>query len=67
MKKKRLKIIWDFGIQTDQLIQDTRTSLVLIKKKKIKYNIVDFEVSTDPKVLNKERKTEQLTLIFPLN
>ena len=45
------KILWDFEIQTDHLISARRPDQVIINKKKKKiYQIVDFGVLADHRV-----------------
>lgn len=39
------KILWDLGIQMDHLIHDRRAGLVVVKKKKETYQIMDFAVA----------------------
>ena len=41
------KLLWDFEIQTDQLISAKRPDLVIINKKKRTCRIVDFAVPAD--------------------
>ena len=49
------KLLWDFDIQTDHLIPSRRPDLIIINKKKKKnYKIVDFAVSTDHRINLKE-------------
>ena len=38
------KIVWDFEIQIDHLIPARRPDIVLVRKKKRFYHLVDFSV-----------------------
>ena len=47
------KLLWDFNIQTDQLILARRPDLIIINKKKKEkraYKIVDFAVPVDHRI-----------------
>ena len=48
------KLLWDFDIQTDYLILARRPDLIIIKKKKRIYKIVDFGVSAGYRIKLKE-------------
>ena len=50
------KLPWDFDVQTDHLISTRRPDLIIITKKKKKWNckIVDFAVSADHRIKMKE-------------
>ena len=49
------KLLWDFNIQTDHLIQATRPDLIIInKKKKRTCKTVDFAVPADHRIKLKE-------------
>ena len=49
------KLVWDFNIQTDHLIQARRIDLIIINKKKERIcRIVDFVVPTDHRINLKE-------------
>ena len=54
------KLLWDFNIQTDQLIPARRPDLIIINKKKKKRKkkrtckIVDFAVPADHRIKQKE-------------
>ena len=48
------KLLWDFNIQTDQLIPARRPDLMIINKKKGICKIVDFAVPADHKINLKE-------------
>ena len=50
LEKDIHNLLWDFNIQTDQLIQARRPDLIIINKKKKKKRIckiVDFAVPAD--------------------
>ena len=48
------KLLWDFNIQTDHLIQARRPDLIIINKKKRICKIVDFAVPADYRINLKE-------------
>ena len=48
------KLLWDFNIQTDQLILARRPDLIIINKKKRIGKIVDFGVPADHRINLKE-------------
>ena len=55
------KLLWDFDIQTDNLISARRPDLIITNKKKKKIcKIVDFAVPVDHKIKVKEcEKTDK--------
>ena len=53
LENDKLKLLWDFDIQTDHRISARRPDLIIIKKKKI-CKIVDFAVPADHRVKLKE-------------
>ena len=64
------KLLWDFNIQTDHLIPARRQDLIIINKKKKKRTckIVDFAVSADHTIKQKEceKKDKYLDLVREL-
>ena len=53
------KILWDFSIQTDHVIEARRPDLVVVDKKERSCKIIDFVVPGDSRVEEKEKgKTE---------
>ena len=58
------KLLWDFNIQTDQLIPARRPDLITINKKKSICKIVDFTVAADHRINLKacEKKDKYLDL-----
>ena len=53
------KILWDFSIQTDHVIEARRPDLVLVDKERIS-KIIDFAVPGDSRIEEKEKgKTEK--------
>ena len=54
------KILWDFDVQTDHIIEARRPDLIIINKEEKKCTIVDFAVPYDSRVETKQReKTEK--------
>ena len=47
--------MWDFSIQTDQVIQARRPDLVVVDKMKRSCKIIDFAVSCDSRIEEKEK------------
>ena len=62
------KLLWDFGIHSDNLISDRIPDLIMIKKKKRTYKIVDFAIPTDHKIKLKEceKKDKYIDLAWKL-
>ena len=62
------KLLWDFEIQTDNLISARRLELVIINKKKRTCRIMDFSVPADHRVKLKEseKKDKYLELGWEL-
>ena len=58
------KLLWDFNIQTDQLIPARRPGLIIINKKKRTCKIVDFAVPTDHRIKLKECERKDKYLDF---
>ena len=58
------KLLWDFNIQTDQLILARKSDLKIINKKKRICKIIDFAVPVDHRINLKEseKKDEYLDL-----
>ena len=48
------KLLWDFGIQTDNLMSARQPDLIIINKRKRTCRIVDFVVPSDHRVKLKE-------------
>ena len=53
------KILWDFDIQTDKVIEQWRPDIVCINKQKRKCQITDFAIPGDQNIAIKEQ--EKLT------
>ena len=47
LENKDYKILWDFSIQTDYVIEAWRPNLVVVDKKKRSCKIIDFAVPGD--------------------
>ena len=63
------KLQWDFDIHTDLLISARRPDLIIIKKKKRNYKIIDFAVPDDHriKLRESEKKNKYFDLVRELN
>ena len=59
------KFLWDFEIQTDHLISDRRSDLVMINKKKWTCRIVDFVLPADhrEKLKENDKRNKYLDLV----
>ena len=49
------KILWDFSIQTDHVIEARRPDLVVVAKKERSCKIIDFAVPGDSRIEKKEK------------
>ena len=52
----RVKILWDFNIQTDHVIQHRRPDIVVLYKIERKYHLIDITVNGDKKIESKEQE-----------
>ena len=50
------KILWDFSIQTDHVIEAQRPDLVVVDKKRRTCKIIDFAVRGDSRIEEKEEE-----------
>ena len=53
-ENEECKILWDFNVQTDHMIEARRPDMIMIDKVKKVCQIVDFAVPRDTKVNTKE-------------
>ena len=56
MENDRVKILWDFNIQTDHVIQHRRPDIVIVYKNERRCHIVDVAVPGDKRVEQKEQE-----------
>ena len=56
IENEQVKVLWDFNIQTDRVIEARRPDLVIIDKEKKQVHIVDFAVPFDSRVVEKEKE-----------
>ena len=60
LENEDYKILWDFSIQTDHVIEAQRPDLVVVDKKERLCKIIDFAVPGDGRIEEKEKdKVEQ--------
>ena len=60
LENEDYKILWDFSIQTDHVIEARRPHLVVVDKKERSCKIIDFAVCGDSRIEEKEKdKTEK--------
>ena len=50
LENEDYKILWDFSIQTDRVIEARRPDLVVVDKKKRSCKIIDFVVPRDSRI-----------------
>ena len=55
LENEDYKILWDFNIQTDQVIEARRPDLVVVDKKERRCKIIGFEVPGDSRIEEKEK------------
>ena len=55
LENEDYKILWDFGIQTDHVIEAWRPDLVVVDKKEISCKIIDFAVPRDGRIEENEK------------
>ena len=55
LENKDYKILWDFRIQTDHVIEARRSDLIVVDKKERSCKIIDFAVPGDNKIEEKEK------------
>ena len=56
LENEEAKILWDFTIQCDHLIQSRRPDIVVVEKAKKEYKIIDIAVPNDVRVGTKEQE-----------
>jgi len=56
LENEDYKILWDFSIQTDHVIEARRPDLVVVDKKKRTCKIIDFAVPGDSRIEDKEKE-----------
>ena len=55
-ENEKLKILWDFTVQTDHIVEARRPDMMIIDKEKKSCLIVDFAVPSDHRIEIKERE-----------
>ena len=56
MENERVKILWDFNIQTDHVVQHTWPDIVIVSKKEQKCQLIDIAILRDSRVELKEHE-----------
>ena len=56
MENKRVKILWDFKIQTDHVIQHRQPDIVVVHKKEQKCQLIDIAIPKGSRVELKEHE-----------
>ena len=55
LENEDYKILWDFSIQTDHVIESRRPDLIVVDKKERSFKIIDFAVPGDSRIEEKEK------------
>ena len=55
LENEDYKILWDFSIQTDNVIEARRPDLVVVDKKEKSCKIIDFAIPGDSKIEEKKK------------
>ena len=55
LENEDYKILWDFSVQADHVIEARRPDLVLVDKKERSWKITDFAVPGDSRIAEKEK------------
>ena len=55
LENEDYKILWDFSIQTDHVIEARRPDLVVVDKKERSCKIIDFAIPEDSRIEEKEK------------
>ena len=64
IENKNLKILWDFIIQCDHMIEAKRPDIVVVDNVEKETMIINVAISGDTRVCDKEReKTEEIQLV----
>ena len=63
MENEGRKILWDFSVQTDNVIEARRPDQIVSDKAKNQGRIIDFVVPFDSKLVEKERKKQKIIRI----
>ena len=56
LENDSFKILWDFNIQTDHILEARRPDLVVVRKAERLTQIVDFAIPLDPLVVEREQQ-----------
>ena len=59
LENEDYKIMWDFSIQTDHIIEARRPDLVIVDRKERSCKIIDFAVPGDSRIEEKEKDKMQ--------
>ena len=51
----QVKILWDFNVQTDYVIENRRPNITILDKTEVKYHLADIVVLGDKKYQNRNR------------
>ena len=60
LESEDYKILWDFSIQTDHVIEARRPDLVVVDKKRRTCKIIDFVVPGDSRIEEKEKEKKEM-------
>jgi hypothetical protein len=61
LENEKVKILWDFNIHTDRIIEARRPDLVVVDKQNSETLIIDIAVRGDFRVVERERENKQVS------
>ena len=61
LENEDYKILWDFSIQTDHVIEARRPDLIVVDKKERSCKIIDFAVPRDSRIEEKEKDKRNIS------
>ena len=64
LENEDYKILWDFIIQTDHVIEAQRLDLVVVYEKRRTFKIIDFAVPGNSRIEEKEKEKRELQKIW---
>ncbi|XP_067939991.1 uncharacterized protein [Watersipora subatra] len=60
LENEKVKLLWDFNVQTDKVIETRRLDLILINKETKQCQVIDIAIPGDTRVVQKEYKMRRL-------
>ena len=56
LENEKIKILWDYDVRTDHVIQARRSDLILVQKETNKVTLIDVAIPWDSRVEEKSRE-----------